>query len=166
MKDIPVSATPESRIPRCRRRAALGSFSGVIANSAMPTSSRTLCGTICWAIASGQMPADLARLVQDNLDRFRAAGEPFDSLRLSGPAKRAELIVKLGYWLAVGQLSEREFRLWSECIPDDEDNAGWDVDLLQAEAGPHFRRALKMGPLATRPTSCLVQETGWLPIAR
>ena len=81
----------------------------------------------------------------------------FDSQQLRGPVKEAELIVKLGYWLAMNQLTEKEFRIWADRIPPD-DNAGWDVDLLHAAPDSSMRHVLKMGPLGTRPEACLMQE--------
>ena len=116
-----------------------------------------LSGPIFWAITTGRISADIARQVQEAMAQFKTDTNLFDSAGLSGPMKRAELIIKLGYWLAREQLSEKEFRIWADCIPA-EDNAGWDVDLLHSETGSHFRRMLMMGPLATQPASCLVQH--------
>ena len=60
----------------------------------------------------------------------------------------------------LGEMTEKEFRLWADCVPE-EDNLGWDVDLLHGEPGSPFQRTLKMGPLATRPASCLIQQAEW-----
>ena len=108
----------------------------------------------------GKVPGDIASQIQAALAVFRVDGELYDSENLHGPVKHAELVVKLGYWLAMGQLTDKEFRIWVDCIPPD-DNAGWDVDLLHCPNGSQTRRVLKMGPLASRPESCLVQETVW-----
>ena len=120
----------------------------------------SISGPIHWAITMGKISGDVARQIQDALAVFRLDGDLYDSENLHGPIKQAELIVKLGYWLAMGQLSEKEFRIWADCIPPD-DNAGWDVDLLHCPNGSQTRRVLKMGPLASRPEACLVQETPW-----
>ena len=121
---------------------------------------RTLSGPIFWAITTGRIPGDIARQLQDAIAMFKDDTNLFDSVGLSGPVKHAELIIKLGYWLSVGQMTEKEFRLWADCIPEDE-NLGWDVDLLHSEPGSPFQRTLKMGPLATRPASCLIQQAEW-----
>ena len=120
----------------------------------------SISGPIHWAISMGKNPDDNARRIQQALSIFRIDVDLFDSENLRGPAKQAELIVKLGYWLAMNQLAEKEFRVWADCIPP-EDNAGWDVDLLHATPGSHSRHILKMGPLGTQPETCLVQETAW-----
>ena len=120
----------------------------------------SIVAPIHWAISLGKIPGDIAERLQNALAVFHADTALFDSPDLRGPAKCAELIVKLGYWLAMGQLSEKEFRIWADCVPPD-DNAGWDVDLLHCPNGSHTRRVLKMGPLASKPESCLVQETPW-----
>ena len=118
---------------------------------------KTLIGPIHWAISLGKVPEDIVQVIQNSLECFKQDTALFDSADLQGAAKRAEMLIKLGYWLAVGQLSEKEFRVWADCIPP-EDNAGWDVDLLHAMPGSHFRYVLKMGPLVTRPEACLVQD--------
>ena len=120
----------------------------------------SISGPIHWAITMGKVPGDIASQIQAALAVFRVDGELYDSEDLHGPVKHAELVVKLGYWLAMGQLTDKEFRIWVDCIPPD-DNAGWDVDLLHCPNGSQTRRVLKMGPLASRPESCLVQETVW-----
>lgn len=125
----------------------------------------SISGPIHWAITMGKISGDIARQIQASLAVFRVDGDLYDSVDLRGPVKQAELIVKLGYWLAMGQLSEKEFREWADCIPPD-DNAGWDVDLLHCPSGSQTRRVLKMGPLASRPEACLVQETSWDPVPR
>ena len=121
---------------------------------------KSILGPIHWAISLGKIPDDLARWIRDNIAVFQQDTALFDSADLQGPAKHAELVVKLGYWLAMGQLSEKEFRLWVDCIPPD-DNVGWDVDLLHCPNGSQTRRVLKMGPLGSRPDACLIQETTW-----
>ena len=113
--------------------------------------------TIRRAIVDGCFPDDVAQTVRENLRIFVLEPALYDKPGLRGAAKHAELVVKLGYWLAKGQLSEKEFRLWADCIPP-EDNAGWNVALLRAARGSPFRHVLKMGPLATHPESCLMQS--------
>ena len=120
----------------------------------------SISGPIHWAISLGKIPDDIVQRIQSALSVFRVDAELFDDQHLRGPAKQAELIVKLGYWLAMNQLTEKEFRIWADCIPP-EDNAGWDVDLLHASPDSQVRHVLKMGPLATQPEACLVQETSW-----
>ena len=120
----------------------------------------SISGPIHWAINMGKFSSDVARQIQEALAVFRVDADLYDSESLRGPTKQAELIVKLGYWLAMGQLSEKEFRLWVDCIPPD-DNVGWDVDLLHCPNGSQTRRVLKMGPLGSRPDACLIQETTW-----
>lgn len=120
----------------------------------------SISGPIHWAISRGKIPNDIAQRIQSALSVFRVDAELFDAQHLRGSAKQAELIVKLGYWLAMDQLTEKEFRIWADCIPP-EDNAGWDVDLLHGPNGSQTHRVLKMGPLASRPEACLVQETVW-----
>ena len=119
-----------------------------------------LAATIRWAIVDGKIAWDIARRIEESLALCEAHVELFDTPGLQGPVKHAELVVKLGYWLAMGQLTDKEFRIWVDCIPPD-DNAGWDVDLLHCPNGSQTRRVLKMGPLASRPEACLVQETPW-----
>ena len=121
--------------------------------------------TIRRAILDGRYPADIAQKIKDPLRIFLVEPSLFDQSGLQGSAKHAELVVKLGYWLAKGQLTENEFRIWADCIPP-EDNAGWDVDLLPAAPGSPLRHVLKMGPLGTPSEACLVQETSWVPPPR
>lgn len=120
----------------------------------------SISGPIHWAITMGKISSDVACQIQAALATFRVDGDLYDSENLRGPVKHAELIVKLGYWLAMGQLTEKEFRIWADCIPPD-DNAGWDVDLLHCPNGSQTHRVLKMGPLGSQPEACLVQETMW-----
>ena len=122
----------------------------------------SISGPIHWAISLGKIPEDIAQRIQSALSVFRVEAELFDSQQLRGPAKQAELVVKLGYWLAMNQLTEKEFRTWADRIPLD-DNAGWDVDLLHAAPDSPMRHVLKMGPLDTKSEACLVQETPWEP---
>lgn len=117
----------------------------------------SIVAPIHWAISLGKIPGDIAERLQNALAVFHADTALFDSPDLRGPAKCAELIVKLGYWLAMGQLAERNFRAWADSIPPD-DNAGWDVDLLRDAHGAPFQYVLKMGPLVAHPEACLVQE--------
>ena len=68
----------------------------------------------------------------------------FDTPGLQGPLKHAELVVKLGYWLALDQMTAADFREWVERIPA-EDNSGWDVDLCARRPGSALPHILKMG---------------------
>ena len=120
----------------------------------------SISGPIHWAISLGKIPEDIAQRIQNALSVFRVEADLFDSQQLRGPVKEAELIVKLGYWLAMNQLTEKEFRIWADRIPPD-DNAGWDVDLLHAAPDSSMRLVLIMGPLATQPDACLVQDAAW-----
>jgi hypothetical protein len=119
-----------------------------------------LAHPICWAISTGQVPDDIARQLQKCLEVFQVDAALFDSDNLQGPAKHAELVVKLGYWLVTGQLQEQEFRTWADCVPP-KDNAGWDVDLLHSPPGSQVRPVLKMGPICSSPEACLVQDAAW-----
>ena len=116
--------------------------------------------TIRRAILNGRYPVDVAQRIKENLRIFLAKPSLFNLASLRGAPKQAELVVKLGYWLAMGQLTDKEFRIWADCIPPD-DNAGWDVDLLHCPNGSQTHRVLKMGPLGSQPEACLVQETMW-----
>ena len=117
--------------------------------------------TIRRAMLNAHYPADIAQRIKDSLRIFLAKPSLFNLADLQGEPKQAELVVKLGYWLAKGQLTDQEFRIWADCIPP-EDNAGWDVDLLHAAPGSQMRHVLKMGPLDTQSEACLVQETAWV----
>jgi hypothetical protein len=113
--------------------------------------------TIRWAILDRRFPNDIAQMVTNSLRIFLVAPSLYDRPGLQGPIKQAELVVKLGYWLALGQLQEQEFRTWADRIPT-KDNDGWDVDIFHSAPGSRFRSILKMGPLVSHPESCLVQE--------
>ena len=110
----------------------------------------SISGPIHWAISLGKIPDDIVQRIQSALSVFRVDAELFDDQHLRGPAKQAELIVKLGYWLAMNQLTEKEFRIWADCVPP-EDNAEWDVELIHAATGSLSRNILKMGPLNADP---------------
>ena len=113
--------------------------------------------TLRRAVLDGRFPDDVERTIKESLRIFLVDPSLFDKPGLRGPAKRAELIVKLGYWLALGQLTEKEFRIWADCVPP-EDNADWNVELIRVATGSLSRNILKMGPLTADPESCLVQE--------
>ncbi len=100
---------------------------------------------IRWAILNGEFPEDIASLTQHSIRIFQADPLLYDTPGLQGPVKRAELIVKLGYWLAVGRLSVSEFRAWIDRIPPI-DNCHWDVDLVPRRPGSVLPGILKMGP--------------------
>ena len=112
------------------------------------------------ALACGRMPPDIAQPIQSSLGAFQGDPAQFDSDNLSGPMKQAELIVKLGFWLVVGRLSAHEFRTWAGCIPV-QDNADWDVDFFRPEPGSATHTLLRLGPVFSRPETCLVQEAWW-----
>jgi len=118
--------------------------------------------TVLDAIASGAVPEDIAQDLQQSIEVFKADTSLFDSAGLKGPLKHAEMMIKLGFWLAAGQLKVHEFRIWAACVPP-HDNQGWDVDLLYSRPGSSLRNALKMGPIYTNPEACLVQEPADLP---
>ena len=106
--------------------------------------------TIRRAILEGRFPEDIARRIKQSLRIFLIEPSLFCKPGLRGPAKHAELVVKLGYGLAKGQFGETEFRTWADSIPP-EDNAGWDVDWLRAAPGSPARDVLKMGPWVAKP---------------
>ena len=109
------------------------------------------------AILNRRFPDDIACQVITNLRIFQVEPTLYDTPGLHGPAKRAELVVKLGYWLAVGQLTADEFRDWVVRIPS-EDNQDWEVDLFSRRPGSVLPRVLKMGPLFARPEPVLARE--------
>ena len=109
------------------------------------------------AILYRRFPDDIARQVMDNLRIFHVDPTLYDTPGLQGPAKHAELVVKLGYWLAVGRLTADEFRDWVVRIPP-EDNRDWEVDLFSRRPGSVLPRILKMGPLVARPEPVLARE--------
>ncbi len=131
---------------------------GLAAGLAQMKNWKSLVRPLYWAISTGQMPEDIARQLQQSLDVFKEDTVQFDSEHLKGQAKHAELVVKLGFWLVRGQLQEHEFRFWVDCIPP-EDNAGWDVDLLNSGPGSVLHPLLKMGPIFSSPEACLIQES-------
>ena len=119
---------------------------------------KQLFATIHWAMSSGQMPDDIAQQIQKSLAVFKEDTALFDSENLQGPAKYAELVIKLGFWLVRGQLKEHEFGIWVAAIPP-VDNRGWDVDLLNAEPGAGQRPVLMLGPIYSNMEACLIQES-------
>ena len=112
---------------------------------------------IRWALLNGRFPDDLAGITQQSLRIFQVNPSMYDTPGLQGPAKRAELIVKLGYWLAVGRLSAPEFRAWLERIPP-VDNCDWDVDLVPRRPGSVLPGVLKMGPALAPLADSFAQE--------
>ena len=112
------------------------------------------------ALTFDRLPRDIAALIRTHLDAFRDNPGLFGSIHLQGPLKRAELIVKLGFWLVVGRLTAHEFRLWTDCIPAEE-NGDWDVDFFCPEPEEHTRTLLRLGPIITHPDACLVQAAWW-----
>lgn len=113
--------------------------------------------TLQRAIWEDQLPEDIARTVQESLLVFQAEPTLYDAPGLQGPAKQAELIVKLGYWLAVGHLTADEFRKSADRIPP-EDNCGWDVDLCPRRPGSVLPHILKMERLGPAPEICPAQQ--------
>ena len=101
-------------------------------------------GTLRRIVLAGKLPEDIAEAVKEALRLFHAVPALFDTPNLAGPAKRAELIVKLAYWLVLGKLTAGQFRDWAARIPPD-DNQGWDVDLEPESPGSHLPPVLKMG---------------------
>ena len=116
-----------------------------------------LAATIRWAIADGKITWDIARRVEESLAVCEANAGLFDAPGLQGPVKRAELVVKLGYWLALGQMTPADFREWIERIPP-EDNLGWDVDLCPRRPGSALPPVLKMGLQAAVRPACPAAE--------
>jgi len=100
--------------------------------------------TVRWALLEGRYPEDITRLAKDSLRVFLLEPKLYDSPGLRGSAKRAELIVKLAYWLAMGQLDADGFRRSVARIRL-EDNEGWDVDLCARSSGYAPAAILKMG---------------------
>lgn len=113
--------------------------------------------TIRWALLNREFPDDIASLTQQSIHIFQVEPQLYDTPGLQGPVKRAELIVKLGYWLAVGRLSAAEFREWIEHIPPT-DNCDWDVDLVPRRPGSVLPGILKMGPSLASLEDSLAQE--------
>ncbi|HOO20905.1 MAG TPA: hypothetical protein PLJ99_06955 [Kiritimatiellia bacterium] len=107
-----------------------------------------------WALVERLYPDDIAEQVRRSLRVFHLAPDLYDSPGLKGPAKRAELIIKLAYWLAKGRLTAKEFREWAERIPA-EDNEGWDIDLCAASHGSLLTNVLKMGVFVPLQEACL-----------
>lgn len=111
-------------------------------NSALNTP--TPIATIRRVILAGKLSEDVAPAVKAALRLFHAAPALYDTPGLAGPAKQAELVLKLAYWLVLGRLTAGQFREWVTCIPP-EDNAGWDVDLRPDPAKPQLPPALWLG---------------------
>ena len=109
--------------------------------------------TVQRAVWGQRFPEDIAREVQDALRVFHADPTLFDAPGLEGPAKRAELVVKLGYWLVLGHLAAEEFRAAAERLPDT-GNAGWDVDLRPRQPRsvlPHVLKLERTAPAEAAP---------------
>ena len=113
--------------------------------------------SIRWAILNGEYSDNIARVIQHSLRIFQIEPRLYDSPGLQGPAKRAELVVKLGYWHAVGHLSACEFEDWVTRIPPTE-NRGWDIDLVPRQPGSVLPWILKMGPTFPLPEESSAQE--------
>ena len=116
-----------------------------------------LAATIRWAIVDGKIAWDIARRIEESLALCEAHAELFDTPGLQGPLKHAELVVKLGYWLALGQMTPADFREWVARIPS-EDNQGWDVDLSARRPGSALPHVLKMGLQAAVRPACPAAE--------
>ena len=121
-----------------------------------------LAATIRWAIVDGKIARDIARRIEESFALCEAHAELFDTPELQGPLKHAELVVKLGYWLALGQMTPADFREWVERIPP-EDNLGWDVDLCARQPGSALPQILKMGLQAAVRPACPEPEARALP---
>lgn len=113
--------------------------------------------TVQRAIWGRRFPDDIAHALQENLQTFQTDPALFDTPDLQGPAKQAELIVKLGYWLVLGHLTDDEFRKSVERIPPVE-NGGWDVDLCPREPHSVLPRILKLGRFDRPQESDLVRQ--------
>ena len=129
-------------------------------NTTHPVSDIPQAAALHDALAAGRMPPDIARSIQSSLGAFQRNPSLFGSDNLNGSLKQAELIVKLGFWLVVGRLSAHEFRIWTDCIPA-QDNADWDVDFFRPEPGSATHTLLRLGPVFSRPETCLVQAAWW-----
>ena len=116
-----------------------------------------MAATIRWAIMDGKFAWDIARRVEESLAACEAQAALFDTPGLQGPLKHAELVVKLGYWLALDQMTAGDFREWVERIPA-EDNLGWDVDLCARRPGSALPHILKMGLHVPSPPACSAAE--------
>jgi hypothetical protein len=110
----------------------------------LTTPAKIPLATLRWASANEKYPRDILQYIEDSLLLFHEDTDLYDTPDLQGPVKRAELIIKLGYWLALGQLTPTDFREWLEQIPA-VDNQGWDVDLCPPQPGSVLPRVLKMG---------------------
>jgi hypothetical protein len=117
----------------------------------------TPANTIRRAILDGQFPEDIAAMIKESFRVFQIEPALYDQPGLQGAAKHAELVVKLGYWLALGRLTGDEFREWTARIPP-EDNQGWDVDLFPIQPGSVFPHILKMGRLFPFQEVCCEQR--------
>ena len=113
--------------------------------------------TVQRAIWGRRFPDDIAQALQESLQTFQAEPSSFDAPDLQGPAKQAELIVKLGYWLVLGHLTDDEFRKSVERIPPVE-NGGWDVDLCPREPHSVLPRILKLGRFDLSSEAARAQE--------
>ena len=107
-----------------------------------------------WALVERLYPDDIADKVRQSLRVFHLAPDLYDSPGLKGPAKHAELLIKLAYWLAKGRLTAEQFREWAARIPA-EDNGGWDIDLCAASHGSLLTNVLKMGVFIPLQEACL-----------
>lgn len=113
--------------------------------------------TVQRAIWGRRFPERIAQTLQESLRPFQTNPDWFDTPDLQGPAKQAELTVKLGYWLVLGHLTADEFEKSVARIPP-VDNGGWDVDLCPREPHSVLPRILKMGRFGPPQEAGLAQQ--------
>ena len=89
------------------------------------------------AIAKGQIPDDIAKVLAECAEAIKGTELGFHTKALEGPARYAELVLKLGYWLAIGKLTPFRFRDLQATIPHT-GNFGWDVLIARTIVGNGF----------------------------
>lgn len=113
--------------------------------------------TVQRAVWGRRFPDDVACTLEESLRAFQPDPSAFDAPGLCGPAKQAELTVKLGYWLVLGHLTAAAFRETVARIPVG-DNGGWDVDLRPRQPRSALPRILKMECLAPPPEAGFARQ--------
>lgn len=79
------------------------------------------------AVSEKIIPEDITRLLRESREVFRNKDTLFGQKGLSGEQKYAELVLKLGYWLAIRQLTPEGFSTLEKRIPHDH-NERWEVE--------------------------------------
>lgn len=79
------------------------------------------------AVSEKIIPEDITRLLRESREVFRNQDALFGQNGLSGEQKYAELVLKLGYWLAIRQLTPEGFITLEKRIPHDY-NESWEVE--------------------------------------